>query len=216
MEMSPESLETHGFNVSRHSRSWSLQTVLKPSESRPLSNDQIFSPCWFQQRFLNPSSNDFFWNVHLSIGSRLERVGGCPHNLSSSWQRQQGSLVCTKSFPVLDLPILTLVGRWIFFQEIIFWLIRDQYWWNVDDDTPSLQRWCFAWMCLCIRWVGWYIQHVRTFCDLWWTTSFRCLRWVKRGEYRFVSCLSRIRWTSVRPFHPRMTNDSLFFLYYSG
>ena len=31
---------------------------------------------------LNSSDNDVFWNVYLTIGSRLERVSGCPHNWS--------------------------------------------------------------------------------------------------------------------------------------
>ena len=32
---------------------------------------------------LNSLGNYFFWNEHLNSTS-LERVGGCPHNLSSS------------------------------------------------------------------------------------------------------------------------------------
>ena len=33
---------------------------------------------------LNSPGNYFFWNEHLNSASHLERVGGCPHNLSSS------------------------------------------------------------------------------------------------------------------------------------
>ena len=38
----------------------------------------------FTRNVLNSSVNYVFRNVHLSSGTRLGQVGGCPHNLPSS------------------------------------------------------------------------------------------------------------------------------------
>ncbi len=50
-----------------------------------ISFSAFVRPC---KDVLNSPVNYFFWNEYLNSASRLERVGGCPHNLSSSWQRR--------------------------------------------------------------------------------------------------------------------------------
>ncbi len=74
----------------------SMKTLFRPlldHHDRGISHD-----------VLDSSGNYFFWDEHLSSVSRLERVRGCPHNLSSSWQRQQGCLVLGLNRDLPSLP----------------------------------------------------------------------------------------------------------------
>ena len=93
---------------------------------------------------LDSSVNYFFWNEHLNSASRLERVGGCSHNLSNSWQRQQGGLVfgLSQRPPCLFLPCLPVESSM--------------------SATPSLQSSCLV-ECEFVG-LGDRVQHT-SFCD---------------------------------------------------
>ena len=87
-----------------------------PSPSVPTEKEvqtQILS--LFTRNVLNSSVNYVFRNVHLISGSRLGQVGGgCPHNLPSSWQRQQGCLVIGMYPDLPSLPFHCSLVLWCF------------------------------------------------------------------------------------------------------
>ena len=78
----------------------------------------------FTRNVLNSSGNYVFRIVYLSSCNHVDQVGGCPHNLQSSWQRHQECLVLGMYPDLPSLPSHCSIDSW----GIISWFAPPFFW----------------------------------------------------------------------------------------